>query len=259
MSKIRLIDIGAANTRFSDGWNEFKDNIELILFEPDSRSYKELAKKATVYTCALGAADELRQLHLTRKPEVSSFFQPNRRYVDLFPNKDRWDILDKANVRTKALDSLHKDIGDIDFIKIDVQGAELEVLEGGKKTLLTALGLELEVEFLEIYKGQPLFGDVCRFVSDQGFEFYDFVTEYRYGRKNLNRKGQLAFADALFLRTPEYLKDNPKIFNSKKIMKYLEIAYIYKKIDLIEVILDYFSNNKEVFDYAKELIRRGDH
>ena len=133
MSKLRLIDIGAANTRFADGWNEFKDSIELILFEPDSRSYKELAKQATVHTCALGATDELRELYLTRKPEVSSFFKPNRSYVDLFPNKDRWDILDKANVETKALDSLQKDIGDIDFIKIDIQGAELEVLEGGKR------------------------------------------------------------------------------------------------------------------------------
>jgi FkbM family methyltransferase len=259
MSKLRMIDIGAANTRFSDGWSEFKDNVELILFEPDSRSYKDLSvtATATVYNYALGAADELRQLNLTKKPEVSSFFQPNRQYVDLFPNKDRWDVLDKINVKTKALDSLRKDIGDVDFIKIDVQGGELEVLEGGRKTLLNTLGLEVEVEFLEIYKGQPLFGDVSRFVSDQGFEFYDFVTEYRYGRKNLNRKGQLAFADALFLRTPEYLKDNPTRFNSKKIMKYLEIAYIYNKIDLIEVILDYFTNNKEVFDYAKQLIKRG--
>jgi hypothetical protein len=68
MSKLRLIDIGADNTRFADGLNEFKDSIELILFEPDSRSYKELAKSATVQTCALGATDELRQLYIfTRK------------------------------------------------------------------------------------------------------------------------------------------------------------------------------------------------
>ena len=40
-------------------------------------------------------------------------------------------------------------------------------------------------------------------------------------------------------------------------MNYLKIAYIYKKIDLIEVVQDYFSNNKEVFDYAAALIRKG--
>lgn len=102
----------------------------------------------------------------------------------------------------------------------------------------TTLGIESEVEFLELYEGQPLFGDVCKFMINNGFEFYDFVVEYRYGRRELNRKGQLAFADALFLRTPEWICDNfkNKIINENKVRKYIEICKVYGKTDLIEVI-----------------------
>lgn len=104
--------------------------------------------------------------------------------------------------------------------------------------LETTLGVESEVEFLELYENQPLFGDVCKFMNDNGFEFYDFVVEYRYGRKELNRKGQLAFADALFLRTPEWVCENylNKVIDEYKVWNYIKICTVYNKLDLIEVV-----------------------
>jgi hypothetical protein len=75
-------------------------------------------------------------------------------------------------------------------------------------------------------------------MKNNDFEFYDFVVEYRYGRKELNRKGQLAFADALFLRTPEWICDNylNKFIDKNKVLSYIKICTVYSKLDLIEVV-----------------------
>jgi FkbM family methyltransferase len=228
MDKIKILDIGAANYVIDDCWLYLKHEIEVILFEPDKRSYDQLKQKGfETYNSALGQKSEMRNLNLTRKPECSSFFVPNTDFLNRFPNKERWDIINTEEVKVKPLDSFDLDV---DFIKLDTQGSELEILKGSVQTLKGVLGLEVEVSFVEIYKNQPLFGEVNKFLSENGFEFFEFNTEYRYGRQELNRKGQLAFADALFLRTPEVVSK----FNKKKNEKYISIVKAFRKEDLAQ-------------------------
>jgi FkbM family methyltransferase len=245
MTKLRLLDIGSANPRLDVGWNNLSD-IEIVMFEPDVRSLESMAKKSGVriFTNALSAKEEKRSLYLTRKPELTSFYKPKMTYHNKFPDSRRWEIVDEINVECKSIKSLYPEIGEYDFIKIDTQGSELEILKGALDGgLELALGVESEVEFIELYEGQPLFSDVCQFMKGQGFEFYDFVVEYRYGRKELNRKGQLAFADALFLRTSEWVESkyrNGEI-GINKIYNYMHICNVYGKTDLIEVMKEYLN------------------
>ena len=65
-------------------------------------------------------------------------------------------------------------------MKLDIQGAELEVLKGAKKTLSNTLGLEIEVEFVHLYTNQPLFGDLYTFLSSHNFELMDFTSIQRW-------------------------------------------------------------------------------
>jgi|SaaInlStandDraft_3_1057020.scaffolds.fasta_scaffold12874_3 FkbM family methyltransferase len=237
---LTIVDVGAANGYLTANWDS---KVRLITFEPDPRSALDLEGPVNthgdmVFNTALGSIEETKKLNLMRKKEVSSFLEPNRQYLNLFPDSERWDIVDKISLSVKSLDSLKKKIGNIDFIKLDTQGTELDILKGASKSLDCCLALEIEVEFLELYTGQPLFGDICNFLSHKGFEFYDFLTEYRYGRRKLDRKGQLAFADALFMRTPENIFD---CFgkNPDKINKYLTICEHFGKTDLAEIVYDY--------------------
>lgn len=244
MKKLRLLDIGSANPRLEEGWNKL-DNVEIVMFEPDQRSYNDLlANKKNnylVFNYVLSSKDENRKLFLTKKPECTSLFKPNMKYHNKFPNSQRWEIVQILDVECKSLKSIYKEVGEYDFIKIDTQGSELDILQGSiGGGLETTLGIESEVEFLELYEGQPLFGDMCKFMINNGFEFYDFVVEYRYGRRELNRKGQLAFADALFLRTPEWVCDNflNKTIDENKVWNYFKICRVYGKTDLIEVVAE---------------------
>jgi len=66
--------------------------------------------------------------------------------------------------------------------------------------------IEVEVEMVEIYQGQPLFGEVDLFLRDEGFLLVD-LRPYRWRRADVPflapaAGGEITFADALYLRDP---------------------------------------------------------
>lgn len=83
-------------------------------------------------------------------------------------------------------------------MKINTQGSELDVLKGATRTLRSLLGLEIEVEFVDLYKKTPLFDEIVQFLNLQRFEFIDFVNLCRWERRKYNGHGQCVFGDALF-------------------------------------------------------------
>ena len=69
--------------------------------------------------------------------------------------------------------------------------------------------IELEVEFIALYKNQPLFGEIDAYLSSRGFVLFDLANllmlkRGQYGF-NSERKGQIIAGDALYFRTPENL------------------------------------------------------
>ena len=94
---------------------------------------------------------------------------------------------------------------EIDYMKIDTQGSELEILKGSTNFLDGIIGLEVEVEFVEIYKGQPLFPEVNEFIQSHGFSLIDMKRTFwkRRVRDAGDGKGQIIFADVLYFKQPE--------------------------------------------------------
>lgn len=233
---VSLIDIGAAGG-LEPRWRQVAQHTKYVGFEPDERAHKLLAnqhsicKEYAIHPFAIWSSAGEIEINLARKPQVSSAFAPNASLLDKFLDSSRFDRVNSATVPTKTLDALS--VSSPDFIKLDIQGAELEALLGAESTLSSCVGIELEVEFSEIYSGQPLFGEVSRFLTNSGFEFYDFLNLCRWERDSFSGIGQLVFGDALFLRTPEnFLASNPSI---QKISSYLSILVLYNRFDLIEI------------------------
>ena len=65
------------------------------------------------------------------KPLVSSYFHPNREFVDRYADSDRFDIVSSEEVNITRLDNF--DIEYADFMKLDIQGGELEALKEAEK------------------------------------------------------------------------------------------------------------------------------
>jgi len=82
------------------------------------------------------------------------------------------------------------------LIKIDVQGFELSVINGGVETLRRAAFVVLEVSFHELYEGQPLFGQVHDRLRDLGFIYRGNIEQYRSRDRT-----RVLYADAIFENT----------------------------------------------------------
>jgi FkbM family methyltransferase len=83
-----------------------------------------------------------------------------------------------------------------DFIKLDVQGYELEVLKGGERTMCSAEAVLMEVNLLRVLEGAPLFHETTQFMSERGFQVYDICTYFRRPYD-----GALWQLDVIFVRT----------------------------------------------------------
>tara|TARA_A100001011_G_scaffold331900_1_gene358632 strand:+ start:140 stop:1111 length:972 start_codon:yes stop_codon:yes gene_type:complete len=252
---LTLVDIGAADV-IQPRWLNICGLINYIGFEPDKRSYDELlnTKNAChsykIFNYALWSESTDLKINLLKKPLVSSHFEPNTKIIENFPNKERFDLVSVKRFSAVKLDDLK--IENPDFIKIDVQGGELEIIKGANYSLNNCIGLEVEVEFTHIYKNQPLFGNICEYLNNCGFIFIDFTSLVRWERNKLDGYGQLIFGDALFLKPPEYHLDTSNV-NLEFLKKYISICFLYKRFDLILSTLEYCKDIQIYKEYINQI------
>lgn len=145
--------------------------------------------------------------HETNWSLTGSLYEPNTALLAHFQNLA--EVMTPValhmvdTVRLDDVEGLH----DVDFFKIDVQGAELMIFQNGAKTMASALAVQVEVEFVEMYKNQPLFADVDTFMRANGYKFHTFTG---FGTRtfkpivcenNLNRGlNQYLWSDAVYVR-----------------------------------------------------------
>ena len=243
-NKLCLFDIGGAGG-LQRRWKLFEKKMRVIFVEPDERSYFELKNSGLeVIDKALWSETTQKDFYLTKKLETSSMYVPNRPYLDLFPDSSRYDIVKTFKVEVTELDNLVNMNNQPHFMKLDIQGAELEVLKGSTNVLKNVLGLEVEVNFKEIYKEMPLIGDLEKFLKTQDFILNDFVTLFRWERSWHRGFGEIIHADALFLRTPEKIIEMSKDLQDPITLfeNYTKILFAYNKVDLIIKLSEYISD-----------------
>ncbi len=184
---------------------------EYVGFEPDQAEYARLRQKERngyrYYPVAVGKGSESRTLYLTRNPECASLLEPNYPFFGSFIDcAPQIEVIGTQEVQTVALDTYLPTVGvqHIDFLKLDTQGTELEILQGAESYLSTSiLGLKVEVEFTPMYLNQPLFSEVDSYIRQFDFMLFDLL-RHRYRRqsypRDLDTRGQLLYGDAFYLK-----------------------------------------------------------
>ena len=154
----------------------------------------------------LGRAAEARTFRVTRNPASASLLEPNHDFLSQFLEvRDSFHVEREIRVQTIPLDAClaSHDIPRADFLELDVQGSELDVLIGAEGTLRTTLGVQAEVEFAPMYVDQPLFADVDAFLRGRGFQLFD-LSRYHVRRAasdaGIPTRGQLLWGHALYFR-----------------------------------------------------------
>lgn len=162
---------------FAEAWERLGEKVQIVGFDPDKEECARLRERYAgrsnleIVASALSRRAGWRTVHLTKDPACSSFFQPDLIALDQIPELSVMTPAGTSRSLTTTLDRWRRKTrsGPMDFVKVDVQGAELEVLRGAKNTLRDVVLMELEVEFNQMYEGQALFSDVDAFARQRGF------------------------------------------------------------------------------------------
>lgn len=237
----------------------------ILAFEVDPVLCEELNKKDNAgihfYSYALGKSQEERTFYDTRHPMCSSLYKPNEALIDIFQNLEVARLKQTFSVQTVSMDyfaAINK-IGPVDFIKIDIQGAELDVFEGGKNVLKDVLVVVSEVEFVPIYEEQPLFGDVSAFLQKHGMIFHKFLglagrtVKPIVFKNDLNYPSQHLWSDAVFIR--DFLK--PDLLGDSQLLKTALLMQCYDSVDMAHFMVRQFdlrNNTCIADDYLKLLM-----
>jgi len=261
---ITLIDVGARGG-IHRRWNSLKENLLVFGFEPDEEEYNRLKKNAKenqIYS-PIALYDKRCEVSFnkTQMPGASSLYQPDVALKKHFLDEEKSQIVSTKKIQADTLDRVMRinKVSNVDFLKVDTQGSELKVLEGSKELLKKSIfGIRVEVEFIPLYKEQPLFPEIDRYLKSLGFVLFDLYISRAKRRKykKVYSKGQVLSGDAL------YFKDliDPKIDSSylsfEKAIKNIAISELYGYLDFSLELLDFYKTRRIIKDAIYEDIKK---
>jgi FkbM family methyltransferase len=222
---IVLLDIGARGGVGRE-WQVFGDQLRAYCFEPNEEECRRLAASAPAnlkyVPRALSRQRGRKTLYHTAHTASAGLYRTDMKYLGRFLNRDNGVTVGESAVDVSTLDDAIAEFGvpAVDFIKLDVEGAELDVLSGGRRCLSTAslLGLLSEIRFHKEINGSPTFADLDLFVREAGFTLFDLEFHHQsraampypglqhYHRENgepffaYTTRGQIQDGNALYLR-----------------------------------------------------------
>jgi FkbM family methyltransferase len=225
--KLIIFDIGACEAEDSIRYAEFFPSSTIYAFEPRRDNFDKASELIAKYN---KSNILLENIALSDKNGTADFFLSDGEPPEL-KNDENWNYGNKSSsllppspemkthigwlnfhnkitVPTKRLENyiLEKKISAIDFMHIDVQGAELQVLAGAGNLFSKIKIIWMEVQAVRLYENQPLKEDVERFMEQQNFV------------NVLDTVGRLS-GDQLYVNSTYFSKDQIKKLRSLKIRK----------------------------------------
>ena len=231
------IDIGAAGG-INEKWYTLGKQLHVIGFEPNEdeciklgTSSLELEIQIEYLNVALDKIPGHIELCILQESADTSKYIPNYVFLNRFPKAERFKLVSRKMVESDTLDSVVTTMsgGKADFLKIDTQGSELDILIGADRTLSELVsGVEVEVCFSELYKGAPLFADIDHYLRERGFALYDLSRSYWKRIETTYRgAGQLIFGDALYLKDYIALRSVPDNLGAPIVAAIINKKYDY--------------------------------
>jgi FkbM family methyltransferase len=278
---LTVCNVGSRKHSFGDdygsdrGWGIFAPNLTIIGFDADEAACAAANAEVEAqennwnefhFPYAIAQQSARSTLHVTKAPMCSSLYAPNDAFLRRFPRLPSLVTTDyMIEVDTISLDEfcLSEEIKIIDFLQIDVQGADLQVLNGAIQALDNGiLAVQVEVEFSALYTDQPLFADIDLFMRAHGFSLFDLESISRETRCSdlfsTRRPGQILWADAIYLRDPLQLDDQSYFKQADQIFKLACVADVLEFTDyafeLLEYLVVQYGKDLKQYNYANSIV-----
>jgi FkbM family methyltransferase len=166
------IDVGANLGQFGKSLRESGYRGRIISFEPIASAFQVLAKAAArdsnweAHQCGLGAAPGVAKLKVSELSVFSSILDSTNA-GSLHDKRMAVDHIEEISIRT--LDEIAAGIRGKILLKVDTQGYERQVIEGGRQILPRLDGILLELPVIHTYAGVWQFHEAVKFMDDAGF------------------------------------------------------------------------------------------
>jgi FkbM family methyltransferase len=194
-----VLDVGAAGGGYGSMLRDRGHPGRIVSCEPLPESFHRLKGASEsdplweVRRTAVGAQTGVAQLQVAGNADSSSLLPMLDRHTDAAPHTA---TVGSIEVEVTTVDELLDDVaqaGDRVLLKLDVQGAESDVLDGTPLDRITAI--HLEHSLVELYDGSVTFDDLHARLRGAGFELVDVSPGFRDPRSS-----RLLQFDATYLR-----------------------------------------------------------
>lgn len=271
-----FVDIGARDFGhdFFSGAHHLMD---LLAFEPDETEFKTLMsldrqkqwRKMHLSQKGISGKEGPRELYLTKHRGCTSILRPKLEYANKYDRHEFFSVEKAVNIDTTTLEKALNEfkVKNPIFIKIDIEGAELEVLQSLDQSFSQILAIKTEVNFLPYREKQGKAGEILDLLQERGFNFVDVVDmgDYRYcgigtSYPGMNRKpngypvyskGDICASDFIFLK-------DPSLVPQEQLAAYAAICIELEQFDKAHVALSKLGDTESnviLHDYSAFLFK----
>ncbi len=237
--KIVALDVGAQGGFNSDNFFPSKYNrfFEDILVEPIKSEAEKFENKKFTINKGLWSKEEKKKLYiLENRLGSSSMYKPSEEFFDLHNLKkeeyDNYKITRTIEIDCDTLTNqlIKLKVNKLDYLKIDTQGAELEILKGigDYRPLL----IKVETHFYSMYKNVPSWHKLNNFLYELNYTLIDL--------KGIGSHSSRIPAEADLIFIPNFNNEIGKrlIMNNRD--KFISLMLIFGQLKLLQVIMNKF-------------------
>ncbi len=220
-------------------WKPFKGELGYYLFEPDSievkrlkQKYKARSKEIFIYGQALGQeAGELEINFFHNRAMSTSCKRYKDRFTFVGEKQKETQVVSKERVPMTTIDDFcQKNKIELDFLKLDTEGTEFQILNGGLSQLKNnVMGVRCEVSFDYVFEGMPMFSTIHEFMLQH--DFFLMNLSYKGQGHPLNefvnvhgQYGVMLDGDAIWMKRKDYLFRSAFKKNQSAAIKALKYA-----------------------------------
>jgi FkbM family methyltransferase len=197
-----IVDVGANKGDYTSELLKLGFNSSIISFEPIHSIFLQLETKSKkypnweVFNYAIGNYDGESFINVTNNINSSSLMEILDSHLNYCPESF---IVRKEKIIVKKIDTFFNSFINYKknvFLKIDVQGFEMLVLEGAKDSLDKIIGIQLEMTIDPLFQGGPLYQEMFDYIVKKGF----FLHSIENGFSD-QLSGKLVQFDAIFFKS----------------------------------------------------------
>ncbi len=167
-----VIDVGANAGQFGESLRADGYRGKIVSFEPTASAFQILSQKAAsdgnweAHPCGLGATPGTAVLHASQLSVFNSILELSDA-AQLHDNRMAVDHTEEIVIRT--LDQVAKQVDGQILLKIDTQGYERQVIDGGRRTVARTVGILMELPVIHTYKEEWHLHEALQYMFDIGF------------------------------------------------------------------------------------------